>query len=79
MPKNAITEAAFHQAMLTGDADKLAAVTDATFVWTHGATQVTRAQLLLGTWLGVDRLPRPWLLRALGLVLTIAGFKLIFT
>src|SRR6266536_1247154 len=27
---------------------------------------------VLGTWLGVERLPRPWLLRTLGLVLTIA-------
>jgi uncharacterized membrane protein YfcA len=34
---------------------------------------------LVGTWLGVDRLPRPWLLRALGLVLTIAGAKLLFS
>jgi uncharacterized membrane protein YfcA len=34
---------------------------------------------VLGTWLGVERLPRPWLLRALGLVLTIAGAKLLFT
>ncbi|WP_114953291.1 sulfite exporter TauE/SafE family protein [Sphingosinicella terrae] len=34
---------------------------------------------LLGTWLGVDRLPRDRLLQALGLVLAIAGFKLIFT
>ena len=34
---------------------------------------------LLGTWLGVERLPRPWLLRTLGLVLTIAGAKLLFT
>jgi hypothetical protein len=34
---------------------------------------------LIGTWLGVERLPRPWLLRALGLVLAIAGAKLIFT
>lgn len=33
----------------------------------------------IGTWLGVERLPRPWLLRALGLVLTIAGAKLLFT
>ena len=54
MPRNeaesksevAQTEGAFHQAMLTSDADKLAALTDATFVWTRGATQVTRAQLL---------------------------------
>jgi uncharacterized membrane protein YfcA len=34
---------------------------------------------LLGTWLGVDRLPRPWLLRALGMVLLVAGAKLLFT
>lgn len=34
---------------------------------------------LIGTWLGVERLPRPWLLRTLGLVLTIAGAKLLFT
>lgn len=33
----------------------------------------------LGTWLGVERLPRPWLLRTLGLVLLIAGAKLLFT
>ena len=37
------------------------------------------AGALLGTWLGVDRLPRPWLLRTLGLVLTVAGAKLLFT
>ena len=29
--------------------------------------------------LGVERLPRTWLLRTLGLVLTIAGSKLLFT
>lgn len=34
---------------------------------------------LLGTWLGVERLPRAWLLRTLGLVLVIAGAKLLFT
>ncbi|HEV2595248.1 MAG TPA: sulfite exporter TauE/SafE family protein [Sphingomicrobium sp.] len=37
------------------------------------------AGALLGTWLGVERLPRPWLLRALGLVLIVAGAKLLFT
>ena len=37
------------------------------------------AGALLGTWLGVERLPRPWLLRTLGLVLIIAGAKLLFT
>lgn len=31
-----------------------------------------------GTWLGVEKLPRSWLLRALGLVLLIAGAKLVF-
>jgi len=34
---------------------------------------------LAGTWLGVSRLPRPWLLRFLGAVLLIAGAKLLFT
>jgi uncharacterized protein len=34
---------------------------------------------LLGTWLGVSRLPRPWLLRFLGAVLLVAGAKLLFT
>ena len=33
---------------------------------------------LLGTWLGVERLPREWLLRFLGAVLVIAGGKLLF-
>lgn len=37
------------------------------------------AGALIGTWLGVGRLPRPWLLRMLGVVLTIAGIKLLFT
>lgn len=37
------------------------------------------AGALLGTWLGADRLPRAWLLRTLGLVLAIAGAKLLFT
>lgn len=34
---------------------------------------------LLGTWLGVERLPRVWLLRTLGAVLIVAGAKLLFT
>lgn len=34
---------------------------------------------LLGTWLGVERLPRSWLLRTLGAVLVVAGAKLLFT
>lgn len=37
------------------------------------------AGALIGTWLGVERLPRPWLLRMLGIVLTVAGAKLLFT
>ena len=37
------------------------------------------AGAVIGTWLGVERLPRPWLLRMLGLVLSIAGAKLLFT
>ena len=36
------------------------------------------AGALLGTWLGIERLPRPWLLRTLGVVLVIAGAKLLF-
>lgn len=34
---------------------------------------------VLGTWLGVERLPRPCLLRTLGAVLVLAGAKLLFT
>ena len=37
------------------------------------------AGALIGTWLGVERLPRPWLLRTLGAVLLVAGSKLLFT
>ena len=37
------------------------------------------AGAVLGTWLGVERLPRAWLLRTLGVVLTVAGTKLLFT
>ena len=37
------------------------------------------AGALIGTWLGVERLPRPWLLRTLGAVLVVAGAKLAFT
>jgi uncharacterized membrane protein YfcA len=37
------------------------------------------AGAVLWTWLGVERLPRPWLLRTLGAVLLIAGSKLLFT
>jgi uncharacterized membrane protein YfcA len=37
------------------------------------------AGALLGTWLGVERLPRAWLLRVLGAVLAVAGAKLLFT
>ena len=44
--------------------------------WFLGAVA---AGALLGTWFGVERLPRPWLLRTLGAVLVIAGAKLLFT
>jgi uncharacterized membrane protein YfcA len=37
------------------------------------------AGAVLGTWLGVERLPRPWLLRTLGAVLVVAGAKMLFT
>jgi uncharacterized membrane protein YfcA len=43
--------------------------------WLMGAVA---AGALLGTWLGVEKLPRERLLQALGLVLTLAGAKLIF-
>ncbi len=43
--------------------------------WLMGAVA---AGALLGTWLGVEKLPREKLLQALGLVLTLAGAKLIF-
>ena len=36
------------------------------------------AGALLGTWLGVEQLPRERLLQALALVLVVAGAKLIF-
>jgi hypothetical protein len=37
------------------------------------------AGAVVGTWLGIERLPRAWLLRTLGCVLVIAGAKLLFT
>ena len=37
--------AALHEAVVSGDVDKLTALTDPTFVWTHGAVQTTRQQL----------------------------------
>lgn len=39
-------DAALHQAMLAGNADKLSALTDPSFIWTRGAVQMTREQLL---------------------------------
>ena len=39
-------DAAFHQAMLSTNIDQLSALTDPTFVWTHGSTNTTRQQLL---------------------------------
>ena len=38
-------DAALHEAILSGDIDKLTALTDPTFVWTHGSVQTTRQQL----------------------------------
>src|SRR5215216_2490763 len=35
------TDAALHQAILTGDGDKLSALTDSSFIWTRGAVQMT--------------------------------------
>lgn len=37
--------AALHEAIMSGDVDKLTALTDPTFVWTHGSVQTTRQQL----------------------------------
>jgi ketosteroid isomerase-like protein len=42
----ASTEAAFHQALTAADIDKLTALTDSTFIWTRGSTQIARQQLL---------------------------------
>jgi ketosteroid isomerase-like protein len=39
-------DAAFHQALLSADVEKLSALTDETFVWMHGAVQTSRQQLL---------------------------------
>ena len=38
--------AALHDAILSANIDKLTALTDQTFVWTHGSVQTTRQQLL---------------------------------
>jgi ketosteroid isomerase-like protein len=37
--------AAFHDAIVSASIDKLAALTDRSFVWTHGSVQTTRQQL----------------------------------
>jgi len=39
-------DAALHDAIMSADVDKLTALTDQTFVWTHGAIQTTREQLI---------------------------------
>jgi len=39
-------DAAFHQAILSTDIDKLTALTDPSFIWTHGSGSTTRQQLL---------------------------------
>ena len=48
--KSEVTTAstALHDAIASGDVDKLKALTDQTFVWTHGTTQTTREQLIRG-------------------------------
>jgi len=38
-------DATLHDAIVSGDIDKLTALTDPTFVWTHGVGQTTRQQL----------------------------------
>jgi hypothetical protein len=38
-------DAALHEAIASGDIDKLTALTDPTFIWTHGSLQSTREQL----------------------------------
>ncbi|HEX5604849.1 MAG TPA: nuclear transport factor 2 family protein [Pyrinomonadaceae bacterium] len=37
--------AALHEAVVSGDIDKFTALTDPTFVWTHGSVQTTRQQM----------------------------------
>lgn len=39
-------DSTFHQAILSSNLDLVTALTDPTFVWTHGSTQMTRQQLL---------------------------------
>lgn len=39
-------DAALHNAIMSADVDKLTALTDPTFVWTHGTIQTTRQQLI---------------------------------
>ena len=45
--KSEVTSAAtaLHEAMVAGDIDKLTALTDPTFVWTHGSSETARQQL----------------------------------
>src|SRR5215813_9021019 len=46
--KTEVTSAntAFHDAILSANVDRITQLTDPTFVWTHGAVQTTRQQLL---------------------------------
>ena len=39
-------DTAFHQAILSANLDQITALTDPTFIWTHGSVQTTRQQLL---------------------------------
>ena len=39
-------DAAFHGAIISANLDQITAITDPTFIWTHGSIQMTRQQLL---------------------------------
>src|SRR5678816_4142840 len=39
-------DASFHQAILSADVEQVTALTDPSFIWTHGTAQTTRQQLL---------------------------------
>ena len=41
----AATETQFHQALTAADVEKLSALTDSSFIWTRGNTQISRKQL----------------------------------
>ncbi len=47
-------DAAFHQALASADINKLTALTESTFIWTQGTTQMSQKQLVSD--LGAGRL-----------------------